>query len=104
MRVSLELLEDLDRVTFVDSELTFNCHVACQKKGLMCSKRWAFAINRCDIMKVASKRILFHSVTPAQFDYFFFPVQAAYPRSQSCITNFYGRDLPAFRPVNAPLL
>ena len=59
MRTSLELLEDLDRVTFVDSELTFNCHVACQKKGLMCSKRWAFAINRCDIMQVASKRIFF---------------------------------------------
>ena len=58
---SLQLLEALDHVTFVNSELAVNCHVTCHKMGLMCSKRWAFAINTCDIMKVTNHASLFAS-------------------------------------------
>jgi hypothetical protein len=49
---SLQLLEELDTVTFIDSELAINCHVTCQRVGMMCRKRWAFVINDCDVMKV----------------------------------------------------
>jgi len=48
----LQLLEALDLVTFINSELADNCHVTCQKMGWVCSKRWAFAINTCDVMQV----------------------------------------------------
>ena len=54
---SLQLLEALDHVTFINSELADNCHVTCQKMGWVCSKRWAFAINACDIMQVALARL-----------------------------------------------
>ena len=95
---SLELLEALEHVTFVNSELAHNCYVTCHKMGLMCSKRWAFAINTCDIMKVQSTHLL------CLMDNWCWMVtsslQAAYPQSSTCTTTFYGRDLPAYRQVS----
>ena len=78
----LDLVDDIQskRNTFHEAGRGMNCFDTCKEAGLACQRHWFDVLNNCDVLT------------------------AAFPDYKQCSADFYGRDLPAYRPEDSTVL
>ena len=76
------LIEDVKsgRNIFLEAPRGTNCFDACLSKELACQRHWFDVLNNCAAL------------------------QAAFPEQKACSVDYYGRDLPAYRPEDSTVL
>ncbi|EKX36882.1 hypothetical protein GUITHDRAFT_116905 [Guillardia theta CCMP2712] len=81
-RSAQSLIEDIEkkRTTFLEANQGVSCFTACQEQNLACQRIWFDVLNNCEALAVA------------------------FPSHKICSTDFYGRDLPAYRPEDLTVL